>query len=159
MKQILAIITVFLSTAIAANAQYNNCAPSISLLTFYYTAEPNTKYGFGIETGNQGIDSRLGYFAGIQFQELSHSYIVKDSVNFTFRANIYLKGTYRLNEDPVGKGSIFLVASTCLSVQTGFDFKPGLRFVLPFNEKNAIGLEPSYSMNYKTASLNVLVIF
>jgi hypothetical protein len=158
MKKIPAIIIVLLSVSFTARAQYDKCAPSVSLITFYYTAEAHTKYGFGFEAGMQGVDSRVGYFAGIQFQKMTDNYFVKDTASFRLRAGFYLKGTYRINEDPCGKGSIFLVGSTGLSVQTGFDFKPGLRFVLPLSEKKALGVEPSYSLNYKTVSLNVLVI-
>jgi len=159
MKRFLLLITIVAAAFTNANAQYDKCAESASLLTFYYTAEPHTSFGLGFEAGTQQVDSRIGYFAGFQFQRMSDYYFKKDSASFKLRASLYLKGACRITDSPSGKGSFFLVGSGALSVQTGFDFRPGLRFAYPLNEERAIGLEPTYSVRYKTASLNVLIIF
>ena len=159
MKHILTLTIVVLSALSSIHAQYDKCASSVSLITVYYAVEAHTKFGFGFEMGMQGVESRVGYFAGLQFQKMSDSYFVKDTASFRLRSALYLKGSYRINDDPSGKGSLFLIASGSLSVQTGFDAKPALRFVLPLSENKAVGVEPSYSLRYKTVSLNVLVIF
>jgi len=158
MKHILT-IAILLSTIFSASAQHDKCAPNINLVTFYYTYESHTNYGFGFEAGTQGIDSRIGGFAGFQFQRMADGYFKKDTASFKLRAALYLKGAYRINEEVEGKGSLFLVAYPSLSVQTGFDFKTGLRGALPLSERNAIGIEPAFSFRYKTASLNVMVFF
>ena len=151
---------IFLLAAVfTANAQYDKCAPLANLVSVYYIAEPHTNYGFGFEAGTQGIDTRVGYFAGFQFQKMSDGYFVKDTVSFKLKAAFYLKGTYRINEEVEGKGSLFLVAYPSLSVQTGFDFKSGVRGVLPLSERVGIGIEPAFSLRHKTASLNVMVFF
>ena len=159
MKHIITISILILAAVFSANAQYDKCAPNINLINIYYTAEAHTNYGFGFEAGVQGVDDKIGYFAGFQFQRMSDGYFKKDTASFKLRAAFYLKGTYRINEEVEGKGSIFLVAYPSLSVQTGFDFKSGFRGVLPLSESNAIGIEPAYSIRYKTASLNVMLIF
>ena len=159
MKQIFAIIIVLLAATITAHAQYDKCASSANLITIYYTAEAHTSYGFGFELGTQGVETRLGGFAGFQFQKMEDYYFKKDSASFNLRASLYLKGSYRLNGEPSGKGSLFLIACPSLSVQTGVDYKAGFRGVLPLSETKAIGIEPAYSFRYKTVSLNVLVIF
>ena len=159
MKHILTISVFILAAGFTAQAQYDKCAPNVNLVTVYYTAEAHTNYGFGFEAGMQGVDDRIGYFAGFQFQRMSDSYFKKDTASFKLRAAFYLKGTYRINEEVEGKGSLFLVAYPSLSVQTGFDFKSGIRGVLPLSESKAIGIEPAYSVRYKTASLNVMMFF
>ena len=159
MKHILTTSILFFAVIFTAQAQYDKCAPLANLMSVYYTFEPHTSFGFGFEAGTQGIDSRVGGFAGFQFQKMSDGYFKRNSAGFKMRASFYLKGTYRINEEVEGKGSIFLVAYPSLSVQTGFDFKSGLRGVLPLNERNAIGIEPAYSLVHKSASLNVMVFF
>ena len=160
MKQILFIAVVFLCSAFSSklSAQYDKCGPAVSLISAYYSAEAHTKFGGGLEAGMQGIESPFGMAAGFRFQKMSDNYFKSDSASFNLKTSLYLKGMMRLNQ-PTGMGSVLLVAAPELSVQTGFDFKAGARFMLPINGRKAIGIEPLYSVRYRTISLNILAAF
>ena len=160
MKPILIIAAVILSSLCSTkvSAQIDKCAPAVSIVSLYYSAETNTKYGGGFEIGMQGIESPIGFLAGFRFQKMADNYSKKDSVVSGVKSSLYMKGLLRLNQ-PTGKGSVFLVAAPELSVQTGFDLKAGTRFMLPINGRKAIGIEPLYSVRHHTFSLNLIAAF
>lgn len=143
---------------ISASAQYDKCAPSVPVFALYYSHEANTKYGLGIEAGVQGIDSRFGIYAGFNFKKMSTSYTQKDTTDFATRGSLYIRGAYRLTQPGV-RGSVFLTAAPEISVQTGFDLKTGLRFMMPLGGKKALGFEPLYSFKQKTLSFNLIASF
>jgi hypothetical protein len=150
------IISSLFSTEVSA--QTDKCAPSVSIVSLYYSAEAHTKFGAGFEIGMQGMESPLGMMAGFRFQKMSDNYFKGDSASFNLKSSLYLKGMMRLNQ-PTGRGSVLLVGAPELSVQTGFDFKAGTRFMLPLNGKKALGIEPLYSFRYHTVSLNLIAAF
>jgi len=160
MKLALIIATLIISSFYSSKAfaQTDKCAPAVSIVSLYYSAESHTKFGGGFEIGMQGIESPLGVLAGFRFQKMSDNYFKKDSAAFNLKSSLYMKGMLRLNQ-PYGKGSVFLVAAPELSVQTGFDLKVGSRFMVPVNGRKAIGIEPLYSLRYHTFSLNLIAAF
>ena len=158
MKQILFTLTILILTAGFASAQYNKCGPAVPVFSVYYSHEAGTRYGLGIEAGSQGVESPFGLYAGFYLKKLAPQALKSDSSGFTMRGSLYLKGAFRLNQ-PTGRGSIFLTAAPELSVQTGFDLKSGLRFMLPLSGKKALGLEPLYSVRQRNFSFNLIAAF
>ena len=160
MKQILLIAVVLVSSAFYSklSAQYDKCAPVVSIVSLYYSAEAHTKFGGGFEAGMQGIESPFGILAGFRFQKMSDKYFKTDSASFNLKSSLYLKGMMRLNQ-PTGRGSVLMVAAPELSVQTGFDLKAGARVMLPISGRKAMGIEPLYSVRHRTISLNIIAAF
>lgn len=160
MKPVLFIAAVVISSFYSSKAfaQTDKCAPAVSIVSLYYSAEAHTKFGGGFEIGMQGMESPLGLLAGFRFQKMSDNYFKNDSASFNLKASLYMKGMWRLNQ-PYGRGSVFVVGAPELSVQTGFDLKAGMRFMVPINGRKAFGIEPLYSVRYKTFSLNLIAAF
>ena len=160
MKPVLFIAVIVISSLRSSKifAQTDKCAPAVSIVSLYYSAEAHTKYGGGFEIGMQGMESPLGLLAGFRFQKMADNYFKKDTASFNLKTSLYLKGMMRLNQ-PTGRGSVFVVAAPELSVQTGFDLKTGMRLMVPVNGRKAFGIEPLYSVRYKTFSLNLLAAF
>ncbi len=158
MKKIFLLMFISAIIGFTASAQYDKCAPSAPVFAMYYTREANTKYAFGLEAGVQGMESRFGIYAGFNFKKMSSTYMQKDSTDFGTRGSLYIRGAYRLTQPGV-RGSVFLTAAPEISVQTGFDLKTGLRFMMPLGGKKAIGFEPQYSFKQKTLSFNLIASF
>lgn len=148
---------ILLCYSITAGAQ-SKCGPAVPVLAVYYTHQPDTKFGFGLEGGTQGIESPFGLYGGFYFIKMSEKFMKTDSTDFSLRGSLYIRGAVRLTQAE-GRGSVFFTAAPEVSVQTGFDFKTGLRFMLPINGKKAIGIEPLYSFKNQMLSVNILAAF
>ena len=160
MKKLL-ILAIILITSFACclKSSAQNCGDPVSILSAYYTYEPHTKFGVGFEAGSQGVDSRLGYYAGIRLTMLKQPvYIKQDSAQLDYRLAFYLKGTVRLTSQE-SKGSLFVVAAPQMSLQSGFDVHSGLRYMYPLSGKKGIGVEPLYSVRQRNVSLNFILAF
>jgi hypothetical protein len=160
MKKLLILTLVLITSFIGAmQSSAQNCGDPVSIMSAYYSYEPHTKFGIGFEAGSQGVDSRLGYYAGIRLTMLKQpEYTKQDSAMLDYRLAFYLKGTVRLSSFD-SKGSLYVVAAPQMSLQAGFDVQSGLRFMYPLSGKKGIGLEPLYSVRQKNVALNFILAF
>jgi len=135
-------------------AQQQSCTEPANVITAYYSYIPHFKYGVGFEGGRLSNLSPFGYFAGCSFQVFKDKVSKTDSTHSTdMLADFYLKGAYRLTrvENFV---SIFAVASPRYSLEAGFDLQQGLRFIFPFSERIAMGVEPMYAVRQNNFLVN-----
>jgi len=136
----------------------DNCPPQVPVVALYYTKTPQTKYGIGLEIGTQGTDSPWGFYAGYQYRKLSDARSKSDSAGFGSEGSLYVRGAYRLNGPETGT-KLFITAAPEISVQTGFDFKGGIRCMLPLGGKKALGIEPVYGIKSRTFGVNLIAAF
>jgi hypothetical protein len=148
------LLTVLFFTICKSYAQQQSCTEPANVLTAYYIYAPHFKAGGGFEAGRLSSESPFGYFAGVTFQVFSEKVSKSDSTKSTdMLSDFYLKGVYRLTrvENFV---SIFAVVSPRYSMQAGFDLHQGLRFVFPFSERVAMGIEPIYAVRQNNFQVN-----
>lgn len=157
-KKLPALVLLFLVLVSVMPVAAQNCGGPVSVIAPYYSYEAHTKFGVGLEAGIQGVDSRTGLYVGFSYQQLTTNYQKRDTSGFNYRSSFYLKGTLRIN-DHESAGSIFLVASPQLSLQSGYDVLTGLKFMYPFFGKTGMGIEPLYSLKQKDVRVNFIVAF
>ena len=153
LKSIILLIVLFFSIS-RSFSQQQSCTEPSNVLTAYYIYAPNFKTGVGLEAGKLSSESPFGYFAGCTFQVFSEKVSKSDSTKSTdMLSDFYVKGVYRLTrvENFV---SIFAVVSPRYSLQAGFDLHQGLRFIFPFSQRVAMGLEPIYAVRQNNFQLN-----
>ena len=156
MKTILSLLTFFsLSALQPLSAQ---CGAAVTVVSAYYTYDPHTTFGAGIEGGYQGVDAPWAIFAGVQVRELSTAAQKELPVEDALRTSVYLKGTFRVTGQH-GGGSVFLVAAPGMDFGTGAQLHTGLRIMFPLGKKLGMGAEPLYSIREGRASVNLLFAF
>jgi hypothetical protein len=152
-----AIFSVFACSSLLAKSQANatNCCDgSFAAVTLYYSVQPGSTLGFGMEGGNWIKESsRFSYFLGARMQWYQQS-IPGDKIitnnDFT-NFYLYVKAQYRIVDE------LYIVASPQFVNLNSFDFAPGLRYVFPIANGFGLGLEPSYSIVQKQFNLNANV--
>jgi len=154
MKTILCLIS-FLTLA-AWQPLSAQCGSAVPIVSAYYSYDPSTTFGAGIEGGYQGVDAPWALFAGVQVRALKtqEEMIPEDGL----RTSVYLKGTFRVTGQH-GAGSVFLVAAPAMDFSSGVRLQTGLRIMFPLGGKLGIGAEPLYSIREGRASLNLMFAF
>jgi hypothetical protein len=153
------LLTVSFLFILTKGSSQQSCETSSNILTAYYTYAPNFKSGVGFEAGKLNGESPLGYFAGCSFQLFKDKVSKTDSTKSTdMLADFYVKASYRLTRVD-NFVSIFVVASPRYSLQGGFDLHQGLRFIFPFSERVAMGIEPMYAVRQNNFLVNFQLSF
>lgn len=152
----IALAVCVLALAFSTSAQH--CGAPVPITSVYYQHRPGASFGLGLEAGMQGVDSRLGYYAGVTFVKVP-TYSAKPGASpGSFTTNFYAKGTFRLTQ-PGARGSLFVVASPLVNSKAGTDLQAGLRFMIPIEGKKGIGVEPLYAVRERNLSVNVVLAF
>jgi hypothetical protein len=129
MKKTFTLAVLLLVLACSQKALAQKCGAPVPITSVYYAHETHTRFGFGVESGTQGIDSPFGLYAGVNFLKYTEDFQKSDSTAYDFKSNFYIKGTYRITGAD-GGGSIFLVAAPSMSMQTGLDMQTGIKAML-----------------------------
>jgi len=136
-----------------------SCTEPSTILTPYYTYAPNFKFGVGFEAGKLSGENPLGYFAGCTFQLFKDKVSKTDSTKTTdMLADFYVKLGYRLTRID-NFVSIFAIASPRYSLEGGFDLHQGFRFIFPFSQRVAMGIEPLYAVRQNNFLVNFQISF
>jgi hypothetical protein len=148
----LCILLVFSGLFAKSQANATNCCEqSFGEVTLYYTVQPGSTFGFGMEGGNWNKESsRFSYFLGTKmfwYRQAIDGDKISSNNNF-INFYLYVKGQYRILDE------LFIVASPQMVNLNSFDFSPGLRYVFPLGNGMGIGLEPSYSIVQKQFALS-----
>jgi len=144
---------------LAKGFSQQSCEQFSNVLTTYYTYAPNFKSGVGFEAGKLSNDGPLGFFGGCSFQIFKDKVSKIDSTKSTdMLADFYVKVGYRLTRVD-NFVSIFAVASPRYSLQGGFDLHQGLRFIFPFSDRVAMGIEPMYAIRQNNFLVNFQLSF
>ena len=150
--------TVLLFSITKGFAQ-QSCEQYSNVITPYYIYAPNFKSGIGFEAGKLNSDGPLGFFAGCTFQLFKDKVSKTDSTKTTdMLADFYVKVGYRLTRVD-NFVSIFAVASPRYSLEGGFDMHQGLRFIFPFSDRVALGIEPMYAIRQNNFLVNFQLSF
>lgn len=149
-----ALFSMFLFSGFLARSQANAtncCESSFGEVTLYYSVQPGSTTGFGMEGGNWNKESsRFSYFLGTKMQWYQQS-VSGDKINSSnnfINFYLYVKGQYKIVDE------LYIIATPQLLNLTSFDFAPGLRYVFPIANGLGVGLEPSYSIIQKQFTLN-----
>jgi hypothetical protein len=158
MKKLTGIIAILTFLLFAQQAHAQKCGLPVPITSVYYLHTPHAKFGIGLEAGSQSIETPFGIFAGVNFARLTEEYQKSGAGDYDFSSSFYLKGLVRITPRDRG-GSLYFVGSPAVSMQTGVDFRTGLRAMFPLGRRMGVGVEPLYSIRQKELSVNFVIAF
>jgi hypothetical protein len=131
------------------------CDPSFGAITFFYTVQPGSTLGFGMEAGKWNKEaSRFSYFLGTRMQWYPQGFRENNKVNGVQDVEkfyLYLKGQCRI------VNRLYLEAAPQVLNLSHFEGSAGLRYVQPLGSLIGVGVEPSYLIVAKQLSVSVNV--
>ena len=119
--------------------------------TTYYTVQPGSLVGFGLEGGNWNKErSRFSYFLGAKMHWFQYN---AQNAKFSnpaenIRFAFYLKGQARIIN------RLYLLVTPQFVNLHSFEAGLGFRFTYPLSEVIAVGIEPTYGVVLREFSLN-----